>query len=67
MNQKGDLALKVTYEYAMGQINSSLSGSSGVIFLLSRLLFSPGSRYGCTQNLRYPVAQRLAALQAVDV
>ncbi|WP_218809412.1 hypothetical protein [Klebsiella variicola] len=36
MNQKGDLALKATYEYAMGQINSSLSGSSGVIFLSSR-------------------------------
>ncbi|HHL3867920.1 TPA: hypothetical protein ACQ7GY_003765, partial [Klebsiella pneumoniae] len=26
MNQKGDLALKVTSKYAMGQINSSFSG-----------------------------------------
>ncbi|PJX40304.1 hypothetical protein CWM54_26130 [Klebsiella sp. D-Nf1] len=67
MNQEGDLALKVTFKFAVSQINSSFSGSSGVIFLLSRLLFSPGSRYGCTKNLRYPVAQRLAALQAVDV
>ncbi|HBS6866809.1 TPA: hypothetical protein MAN78_002023 [Klebsiella pneumoniae] len=39
MNQKGDLALKLTSEYAMGQINSSCSGSSGVIFLSSRLPF----------------------------
>ncbi|HBT2359421.1 TPA: hypothetical protein U6J08_004195 [Klebsiella pneumoniae] len=39
MNQKGDLALKVTYKYAMGQITSSFSGSSGVIFLSSRLPF----------------------------
>ncbi|MCS5989905.1 hypothetical protein LNP02_05335 [Klebsiella variicola subsp. variicola] len=38
--KKGDLALKLTYEYAMGQINSSLSGSSGVIFLSSRSLFA---------------------------
>ncbi|AVZ98955.1 hypothetical protein DMS64_22870 [Klebsiella variicola] len=67
MNQKGDLALKATYEYAMGQINSSLSGSSGVIFLSSRSPFLPGAHNGCTQNLRYPVAQRLATLQAVDV
>ncbi|WP_221275591.1 hypothetical protein [Klebsiella pneumoniae] len=33
------LALKVTSKYAMGQINSSFSGSSGVIFLSSRLPF----------------------------
>ncbi|ALQ85088.1 hypothetical protein PU646_12890 [Klebsiella pneumoniae] len=39
MNQKGDLALKVTSKYAMGQIKSSFSGSSGVIFLSSRLPF----------------------------
>ncbi|WP_400184330.1 hypothetical protein [Klebsiella pneumoniae] len=38
MNQKGDLALKVTSKYAMGQIKSSFSGSSGVIFS-SRLPF----------------------------
>ncbi|HIE9586795.1 TPA: hypothetical protein ACXRY6_004905 [Klebsiella variicola subsp. variicola] len=46
MNQKGDLALKATYEYAMGQINSSLSGSSGVIFLSSRSPFLPGAHNG---------------------
>ncbi|MBO1997801.1 hypothetical protein J4730_26275 [Klebsiella pneumoniae] len=34
MNQKGDLALKVTSKYAMGQINSSFSGSSGIIFII---------------------------------
>ncbi|EIY5052808.1 TPA: hypothetical protein ACXP04_000865 [Klebsiella variicola subsp. variicola] len=39
MNQKGDLALKSTYEYAMGQINSSLSGSSGVIFFIIQIPF----------------------------
>ncbi|MBF6066711.1 hypothetical protein LOF13_15720 [Klebsiella pneumoniae subsp. pneumoniae] len=34
MESKGDLALKVTSKYAMGQINSSFSGSSGVIFII---------------------------------
>ncbi|MCX2643645.1 hypothetical protein, partial [Klebsiella pneumoniae] len=37
MNQKGDLALKVTSKDAMSQINSTFSGSSGVIFLSSGL------------------------------
>ncbi|HFT1069493.1 hypothetical protein MWG95_20320 [Klebsiella variicola] len=46
MNQKGDLALKATYEYAMGQINSSLSGSSCIIFLSSRSPFLPGAHNG---------------------
>ncbi|UDD40407.1 hypothetical protein LGL98_00110 [Klebsiella africana] len=35
MNQNGDLALKVTFKLGVGQIYSSFSGSSGVIFLSS--------------------------------
>ena len=30
-------------------------------------LLSPGAHNGCAKNLRYPVAERLATLQAVDV
>ncbi|ASV17800.1 hypothetical protein GFC03_02810 [Klebsiella quasivariicola] len=67
MNQTGDLALKATFKLGVGQINSSFSGSSGAIFLSSRSPFSPGAHNGCTHNLRYPLAQRLAALQAIDV
>ncbi|UMX73668.1 hypothetical protein MJ585_27690 [Klebsiella pneumoniae] len=39
MESKGDLALKVTSKYAMGQITSSFSGSSGVIFYHRALPF----------------------------
>lgn len=50
IESKGDLALKVTSKYAMGQIKSSFSGSSGVI-LSSRLPLSPGAHNGCAKTL----------------
>jgi LysR family D-serine deaminase transcriptional activator len=31
----GDLALKLTIKYAMGQINSSFCGKTGVIFIIN--------------------------------
>jgi LysR family D-serine deaminase transcriptional activator len=34
LNQKGDLALKLTIKYAMGQINSSFA-EAGVIFFIN--------------------------------
>ncbi len=67
MNQKGDLALKVTSKYAMGQINSSFSGSSGVIFFIIQTPFyRQGAHSGCANNLRYPVAERLATLRGLS-
>nr|VXZ90588.1 Gcv operon activator [Klebsiella pneumoniae] len=41
----------MTSKYAMGQINSSFSGSSGIIFLSSRLPIIAGAHNGCAKTL----------------
>ncbi len=66
MNQKGDLALKVTSKYAIGQINSSLAEVPALFFYHPDSLLSPGAHNGCAKNLRYPVAERLATLERLS-